>query len=59
MLILGVIKGAESASNGYLDAIKKAIGEEGVPTEYKFEDRDSILYNLGIGAKRTELNYVL
>ncbi|QPG94718.1 bifunctional hydroxyacyl-CoA dehydrogenase/enoyl-CoA hydratase fox2 [Epichloe festucae Fl1] len=46
------------ASNEYLDAIKAVIGKEGPPVEFKFEERDSIIYNLGIGAKHTELKYV-
>jgi multifunctional beta-oxidation protein len=28
-------------------------------TEFKYEERDVMLYNLGIGAKRTDLKYVL
>ncbi|KAK8931867.1 Multifunctional beta-oxidation protein [Metarhizium anisopliae] len=47
-----------AASNEYLDAIKAVIGKEGPPVEFKFEERDSILYNLGLGAKHTELKYV-
>lgn len=47
-----------SASNEYLDAIAQALKKEGAPTEFTYEDRDSILYNLGVGAKRTELQYV-
>lgn len=31
---------------------------EPVPTEFVHTDRDVMLYNLGIGAKRTQLNYV-
>lgn len=56
-----LIKGDEAAaSNEYLDAIKKAVSHgEGEATEFKFEERDSILYNLGVGAKAKELNYVL
>ncbi|KAG6013090.1 bifunctional hydroxyacyl-CoA dehydrogenase/enoyl-CoA hydratase fox2 [Claviceps lovelessii] len=49
---------SSKASNQYLDAIKAAIGKEGRPVEFKFEDRDSILYNLGLGAKPSELKYV-
>lgn len=49
---------SSSTSNEYLDAIKAAIGKEGPPVEFKFEERDSILYNLGVGAKHTELKYV-
>ena len=32
--------------------------KEGAATEYKYEDRDTILYNLGVGAKATDLKYV-
>lgn len=45
--------------NQHLAAINKAIQQEGEPTEFKYEERDVILYNLGIGAKRTDLKYVL
>lgn len=47
-----------AASNEHLDAIKKALSEEGKPTEFKYDERDAILYNLGIGAKQTDLKYV-
>ncbi len=46
-------------SNEYLDAIKEALGKEGPPVDFIYTDRDSILYNLGIGANATELKYVL
>ena len=53
-------KAAQSAgSNEYLDAIKAAIGKEGPPVEFQFEERDAILYNLGLGAKATERKYTL
>jgi multifunctional beta-oxidation protein len=32
---------------------------EPVGTEFNYTERDVILYNLGIGAKRTDLRYVL
>jgi multifunctional beta-oxidation protein len=32
---------------------------EGEGTEFKFEERDAMLYNLGVGAKRKDLKYVL
>ena len=35
-----------------------ALKKEGSPTEFAYEDRDAILYNLGVGARRTELKYV-
>ncbi|KAH6895373.1 hypothetical protein B0T10DRAFT_536105 [Thelonectria olida] len=49
---------AESGENEHLAAIAKAIKEEGAPSEFNYEERDVILYNLGIGAKRTNLKYV-
>ncbi|ROT38722.1 short chain dehydrogenase [Sodiomyces alkalinus F11] len=42
----------------YLAAIDAAIKAEPKPTEFVYTDRDVMLYNLGIGAKRTELKYV-
>jgi len=39
--------------------IEKAKKAEAKGTEYKYEERDAILYNLGIGAKKTDLPYVL
>jgi multifunctional beta-oxidation protein len=42
-----------------LDAIEAAKKAESNGTEFKYEERDVILYNLGIGAKRTELPFVL
>jgi multifunctional beta-oxidation protein len=48
----------KAPSNEHLDAIATALTKEGAPTEYKYDERDVILYNLGLGAKRTELKYV-
>jgi multifunctional beta-oxidation protein len=42
-----------------LGAIESAKKAEAKGTEFKYEERDVILYNLGIGAKRTDLPYVL
>ena len=39
-----------------IEAAKKA---ESSGTDFKYEERDIMLYNLGIGAKRTDLPYVL
>ena len=39
-----------------IDRAKKV---EGKGTEFSFEEKDVILYNLGIGAKKTDLPYVL
>ncbi|KAK4450016.1 peroxisomal hydratase-dehydrogenase-epimerase [Podospora aff. communis PSN243] len=51
--------GKESAGdNQYLKAIKEALKIEGKGTEFKYGERDVMLYNLGIGAKRTDLRYV-
>ncbi|GAB1316714.1 bifunctional hydroxyacyl-CoA [Madurella fahalii] len=47
-----------AGGNQYLDAIQKALKAEGNGTEYKYTERDVMLYNLGIGAKRTDLRYV-
>ncbi|KAK4245162.1 hypothetical protein C7999DRAFT_16630 [Corynascus novoguineensis] len=51
-------EGKSAETNQYLEAIQKALKAEGKPTEFKFTERDVILYNLGIGAKRTDLRYV-
>lgn len=59
MFLLKESSGSGNSSNEHLDAISKALGVEGPSTEFKYEERDVILYNLGIGAKRTDLNYVL
>ncbi|KPM34963.1 Peroxisomal hydratase-dehydrogenase-epimerase [Neonectria ditissima] len=47
-----------SGPSEHLTAINEALKKEGAPTEFKYEERDAILYNLGIGAKRTDLKYV-
>jgi hypothetical protein len=39
--------------------IEKAKKTEAAGTEFKYEEKDIILYNLGIGAKRTDLPFVL
>jgi len=38
--------------------IEKAKKAEGSGTEFKYEERDVMLYNLGVGAKKTDLSYV-
>ncbi|PSS02334.1 hypothetical protein BD289DRAFT_359855 [Coniella lustricola] len=45
-------------SNEYLDAISEALPLEGSPTEFNYAERDVMLYNLGVGAKRNDLRYV-
>ncbi|KAK3491779.1 3-hydroxyacyl-CoA dehydrogenase [Neurospora crassa] len=47
-----------AAENEHLAAIKKFTGVEGKGTEYTFTERDVCLYNLGIGAKRTDIKYI-
>jgi len=41
-----------------LDNIEKAKKAQGKGTEFSYDDRDVILYNLGVGAKRIELPLV-
>ncbi|OTA96072.1 hypothetical protein M434DRAFT_393156 [Hypoxylon sp. CO27-5] len=47
-----------SGGNKYLEAQKKALASTSPATEFTYSERDVMLYNLGIGAKRTELAYV-
>ncbi len=47
------------SDNQYLRAIATALAAKPKPTEFTYTERDSILYNLGVGAKRTDLRYVL
>ncbi|KAI2624153.1 NAD(P)-binding protein [Hypoxylon sp. NC1633] len=47
-----------AGGNQYLEAQKKAFAAESPATEFTYTERDSMLYNLGVGAKRTELQYV-
>ncbi|OTB20019.1 hypothetical protein K445DRAFT_313813 [Daldinia sp. EC12] len=49
---------APTESNKYLEAQKNALAAKSEPTEFTYTERDSLLYNLGVGAKRTELQYV-
>lgn len=56
-------KGASGSSSGkesnsFLDAIKKAQKAEPEGTEFSYTEKDVILYNLGLGAKRTDLDLV-
>ncbi|KAK3319284.1 hypothetical protein B0H66DRAFT_603833 [Apodospora peruviana] len=50
--------GKSEGDNQYLQAIQKAQGAEGQGTEFKYTERDVMLYNLGIGAKRNEIKYI-
>lgn len=47
---------SSSGKSEYLDNIAKAQKAQGSGTEFVYDDRDVILYNLGVGAKRTELS---
>lgn len=42
----------------YLKGIDEAVGAIGPPVEFNYEERDVLLYNLGIGSKANELKYV-
>jgi multifunctional beta-oxidation protein len=42
-----------------LNNIEVAKKAKAKASEFKYEERDVILYNLGIGAKKTDLPYVL
>lgn len=42
-----------------LDKIAAAKKLKAEGTEFTYEERDVMLYNLGVGAKRTDLDYVL
>ncbi|KAF3160330.1 bifunctional hydroxyacyl-CoA dehydrogenase/enoyl-CoA hydratase fox2 [Orbilia oligospora] len=52
--------GSESGAgdSDYLKAIEAAKAAKAAGSEFVFDDRDVILYNLGLGAKRTDLNLV-
>ncbi|CZS92144.1 probable multifunctional beta-oxidation protein [Rhynchosporium agropyri] len=56
----GASKKSESTevNEEILANIEKAKKAEGSGTEFKYEERDVMLYNLGIGAKKTDLSYV-
>ncbi|KAK4180838.1 hypothetical protein QBC36DRAFT_384008 [Triangularia setosa] len=47
-----------SSDNKYLQAQQEALKTESKGTEFNYTERDIMLYNLGIGAKRTDLRYV-
>ncbi|KAM7218987.1 peroxisomal hydratase-dehydrogenase [Rhypophila decipiens] len=48
----------KSESNQYLEAIQNAKEAKPKDTEFKYTERDVMLYNLGVGAKRTDLKYI-
>ncbi|PSS25549.1 hypothetical protein M430DRAFT_16265 [Amorphotheca resinae ATCC 22711] len=54
----GGAKKSENVNQEILDNIAAAKKAESKGTEFKYEERDVILYNLGIGAKKTDLPYV-
>jgi len=49
---------AGEVNEDVLSNIEKAKKAEANGTEFKYEHKDIILYNLGIGAKKTDLSYV-
>lgn len=59
--VSGSDSGSTSKSSGGgqdTEAIKKAKAKKGEETEYVYDERDVMLYNLGIGAKAGELPLV-
>lgn len=54
----GGIQAAGEANTEILENIKKAKGIQSEGSKFRYDERDIILYNLGIGAKRTELPLV-
>lgn len=51
--------GDEELQEDYLTNIEEAKKLQGKGTEFKYEEKDIILYNLGVGAKKTDLPLVL
>ncbi|ETS83331.1 Peroxisomal hydratase-dehydrogenase-epimerase [Pestalotiopsis fici W106-1] len=49
---------APSDGGKYLKAIADAKSKESPETVFTYTERDSMLYNLGVGAKRTDLAYI-
>lgn len=52
------VKIAGNVNSEILDNIEKAKNMEAEGSEFVYDDRDVILYNLSVGAKRTELPFV-
>ena len=51
-------KGSNSGKTDYLARIGKAKNAKATGTDFSYDDRDVILYNLSLGAKRTDLPLV-
>ncbi|ODQ51551.1 peroxisomal hydratase-dehydrogenase-epimerase [Saitoella complicata NRRL Y-17804] len=49
--------GASTGGDAQDEVTKKALALKGQPHHYKFDEKTLILYNLGIGAKRTDLKW--
>lgn len=47
-----------NSGEGGNSAVEKAVKSTYDSTEYNYDDKDVILYNLGLGAKRTDLKWV-
>ncbi|KIW16976.1 hypothetical protein PV08_04167 [Exophiala spinifera] len=47
-----------SANRKYIAKIQKALTQKATPTFYTYNDRDVILYNISLGAHRTDLDLV-
>lgn len=54
----GSVKKEVKVNQEVLDNIEKAKKAQGKGTDFSYDDRDVILYNLGLGAKHTELPLV-
>ena len=51
-------KESSDKNTSILDNIEKAKGMQSEGSQFQYDDKDVILYNLGIGAKRSELPFV-
>ncbi|EME45701.1 hypothetical protein DOTSEDRAFT_87983 [Dothistroma septosporum NZE10] len=56
-LIKSVSQG-DRANRKWLSAQQKAMNSTPTPSTYSYDERDVILYNMGVGAKRNDLNLV-
>ena len=54
----GTSEDSEDSGESYLKAIAHAKASTARGTEYQYDDKDVILYNLSIGARRTDMQFV-
>ena len=56
--VAGLFSQEQRENRKYISKIQQAMEMKPIPSKYTYDDKDVILYNISLGAKRTDLNLV-